>query len=382
MAAADWFDEQGPPNVGPMAPGASGGTTAWGTSMGTPPAAPAPGAPPQQQQAGGRQQVSDRAVQDILEKYPATNDGMRAAMVEIDRTFGAGVIKLLEHPTRLDKLVMPDGRTIDAMVGAGAPGASWGWMVEGGGHGGAGGTLGGLSGVGVTPQGQAFANWASGQGITPEGRAFADMVMRDRGAVGPLLGDPMAGKPITDDPSFGFRMDEGAKALARSAAARGTLLTGGAAKAMQRYAQDLASTEYQNSYNRRAGEQSNNYNRLAGVANFMSGEQMNEYARKLGAANFMSGEQMNQYNRYLGTANLGLNATNASQNLASGYADNVGNAQIGIGNSQGVATQYGAQANANTITNLGDIAGQFANNWYNRRSTPPVDPGAWTRGGL
>jgi hypothetical protein len=290
------------------------------------------------QQGGGQQQVSDAAVQDILHKYPATNDGMRAAMAEIDRTFGAGTIKLLDHPHRLDKLVMPDGRTIDAMVGAGAPGASWGWMVEGAGHGGAGGagggTLGGLSGV----------------GISPEGRAFADMVMQSRGAVGPLLGDPMAGKPITDDPSYGFRLDEGVKALERSAAAKGTLLTGGHVKALQRYGQDMASTEYQNSYARRASEQGNNYNRLAGLANFMSGE------------------QQNQFGRLYQTAGLGLNATNQAQNNASGYASNIGNTQIGVGNVQGAATQAGAAANADTIGTLGAVAGDLAGKWYANRS--------------
>lgn len=57
---------------------------------------------------------------------------------------------------------------------------------------------------------------------------------------------------ITQDPSYQFRLNEGMKALENSAAARGGLLSGGFAKKALRYAQDYASTEYQNIYNRLA----------------------------------------------------------------------------------------------------------------------------------
>lgn len=52
------------------------------------------------------------------------------------------------------------------------------------------------------------------------------------------------------DPGYGFRMDEGMKALERSAAARGGLLSGTTLKGIQRFGQDLASAEYGNAYNR------------------------------------------------------------------------------------------------------------------------------------
>jgi len=45
-------------------------------------------------------------------------------------------------------------------------------------------------------------------------------------------------------PGYQLRLVEGQKALERSAASRGTLLTGGTAKALQRYGQEFASTEY------------------------------------------------------------------------------------------------------------------------------------------
>lgn len=52
------------------------------------------------------------------------------------------------------------------------------------------------------------------------------------------------------DPGYQFRMDEGVKALDRSAAARGILNSGGQLRRLTRYGQDYASNEYQNVYNR------------------------------------------------------------------------------------------------------------------------------------
>lgn len=54
----------------------------------------------------------------------------------------------------------------------------------------------------------------------------------------------------TADPGYGFRMSEGMKALERSAAARGGLLSGATLKGAQRFGQDLASQEYMNAFNR------------------------------------------------------------------------------------------------------------------------------------
>lgn len=68
------------------------------------------------------------------------------------------------------------------------------------------------------------------------------------------------------DPGYEFRQTEAQKALERSAAARGGLLSGAAAKAIQQRGQDIASDEYQNAYNRYNTNQTNIYNRLAGVA--------------------------------------------------------------------------------------------------------------------
>jgi hypothetical protein len=52
------------------------------------------------------------------------------------------------------------------------------------------------------------------------------------------------------DPGYAFRLSEGTKALERSAAARGGLLSGGTGKALQRFGQELGSQEYNNAFNR------------------------------------------------------------------------------------------------------------------------------------
>ena len=52
------------------------------------------------------------------------------------------------------------------------------------------------------------------------------------------------------DPGYAFRLAEGQKALERSAAARGGLISGGALKAAARFGQDMGSQEYTNAFNR------------------------------------------------------------------------------------------------------------------------------------
>ena len=77
------------------------------------------------------------------------------------------------------------------------------------------------------------------------------------------------------DPGYAFRLSEGQKALDRSAAARGGLISGGAMKAAQRFGQDLGSQEYQNAYNRAltgynadVAREATGYNRLAALAGY------------------------------------------------------------------------------------------------------------------
>lgn len=56
------------------------------------------------------------------------------------------------------------------------------------------------------------------------------------------------------DPGYAFRLSEGQKALERSAAARGGLMSGGTGKALTRYGQEMGSQEYTNAFNRYQAE--------------------------------------------------------------------------------------------------------------------------------
>ena len=64
------------------------------------------------------------------------------------------------------------------------------------------------------------------------------------------------------DPGYGFRLSEGMKALERSAAARGGLLSGATLKGITRFGQDTASNEYLNAFNRYQTNRSNQLNPL------------------------------------------------------------------------------------------------------------------------
>jgi len=68
------------------------------------------------------------------------------------------------------------------------------------------------------------------------------------------------------DPGYAFRLSEGMKALDRTAAARGGLLSGSTLKGAQRYGQDLGSQEYMNAFNRYQTERNAQLNPLQSLA--------------------------------------------------------------------------------------------------------------------
>lgn len=109
------------------------------------------------------------------------------------------------------------------------------------------------------------------------------------------------------DPGYAFRMQEGQKALERSAAAKGGLMSGGTLKAISRYGQDVASGEYQNAYNRFNNDRTNRFNRLSSLAgigqtaNSQVGAAGQNYANQVGqnitgAANAQAAGQVGQAN--------------------------------------------------------------------------------------
>ena len=119
------------------------------------------------------------------------------------------------------------------------------------------------------------------------------------------------------DPGYGFRMSEGMKALDRSAASRGSLLSGATLKGAQRYGQDLASTEYDRAYNRYGSDQATRRNALASLTGFAPT-----------ASSAIRSSDM----AYGGNAtNLASNTANAMAGAGATRASAYGNALAGIG---------------------------------------------------
>jgi hypothetical protein len=131
---------------------------------------------------------------------------------------------------------------------------------------------------------------------------------------------------FTADPGYAFRMSEGMKALERSAAARGGLLSGATLKGTQRYGQDLASQEYQNAFNRYQAERAgtlNPYQALSGTAQTSAnvlGQQAGALGQSLGsniigAGNAQAAGQIGAANAIVGGLGQGLNFYQQSQML-------------------------------------------------------------------
>lgn len=94
---------------------------------------------------------------------------------------------------------------------------------------------------------------------------------------------PFGMKQFQADPGYGFRLSEGQKALERSAAARGGLISGGALKAATRYGQDMGSQEYTNAFNRYQTERAAKLQPLQSLAGV--GQTQANQLGALGAAN-------------------------------------------------------------------------------------------------
>ena len=77
---------------------------------------------------------------------------------------------------------------------------------------------------------------------------------------------PFGMQQFQADPGYAFRMSEGMKALERSAAARGGLMSGATGKALTRFGQDLGSQEYTNAFNRYQTEREARLNPLQSLA--------------------------------------------------------------------------------------------------------------------
>jgi hypothetical protein len=119
-------------------------------------------------------------------------------------------------------------------------------------------------------------------------------------------------------------LSEGQKALDRSAAARGGLISGGALKAAQRYGQDMGSQEYMNAFNRYQTErnaQLNPLQSLAGVGQTTS-QQLGQFgaANAANVGNYLTGGAAANAAGQVGAANAFTGGVGTYMNYSQGNA--------------------------------------------------------------
>jgi hypothetical protein len=147
---------------------------------------------------------------------------------------------------------------------------------------------------------------------------------------------PFGQEQFQQDPGYGFRLAEGQKALERSAAARGGLISGGALKAAQRYGQEMGSQEYTNAFNRYQAERQarlgplqsltgmgqTTANTIGGAGQTMAGNVGEAY---MGGANARASGYVGGANAITGGLGQYLNYSN-QQNLLAALRPNAGTA--------------------------------------------------------
>jgi hypothetical protein len=121
------------------------------------------------------------------------------------------------------------------------------------------------------------------------------------------------------DPGYAFRLSEGMKALDRTAAARGGMLSGAALRGATRYGQEMGSQEYTNAFNRYQTNRANQLNplqSLMGSGQTAAGQVANagqNYANQAGQ-NYMNAGNA-RASGYVGSANAWSNALGGAANM-------------------------------------------------------------------
>src|SRR5262249_43497620 len=161
------------------------------------------------------------------------------------------------------------------------------------------------------------------------------------------------------DPGYQFRLDQGLKALQNSAAAKGGIFSGNTAQALNDYAQNSASNEYMNAYNRARdvfgtnynifqNNQANLFNRLSALAGGGQVAAQNLGGNQLSAANAMANT----------TGMIGNDIMNAGAARGSGY----------VGSANALSGMF------NNLGNLGMLYGMM--NQSNSNPYGPMYPGS------
>lgn len=206
-----------------------------------------------------------------------------------------------------------------------------------------------------------YPTWQAPPAFTPP----ADFVAPDRAA-------------MEQDPGYQFRVEQGQKGIERSAAARGTLLSGGTLKDLEDYRQGLASQEYGQVYGRKLQDWTTNYNKALTDYQTLYNADMTDWTTNFNKAiqeyqqsyNIFENNQAKQYNRISNLAGLGQTAAGQlgqgglgyaqlNSNILGNNARTLADIFTGQGNAGAAGTIGGANAWGNLFGNYGDLAGLF-----------------------
>lgn len=201
--------------------------------------------------------------------------------------------------------------------------------------------------------------------------------------------DPFKAPTTVDeqnDPGYKFRMQMGQQAIERSAAAKGTLLTGGTAKDLTQFGQDYGSGEYQNVYGRALTDYTTGYNSSLTdwTTNYNKAHQS-----YMDAYNIFENNQANQYNRIANLAGLGQVATSQLGGQGLGYAqlntgsnnataNTLGNLYTGAGNASAAGTVGVGNAIGQGIGGVTNLADLYA---LRGGTQPPANNSLYGKGG-
>jgi hypothetical protein len=242
-----------------------------------------------------------QAMDAILRKYPPTNDGIAKGVEEINKTFGTSIY-IVPHPTKSDKLANIPGfsnQIYDAIVGAGGPNPSWGGGFEG---------LGGdqrtppvdLSQVSIDP-----SYLERFEGAAPNFREQPNFM-----APGAFTG--LSESELYADPSYKFRVGQGAGAIENSAAARGVLNSGGTLYDILNFGQKAGSQEYGAQWDRKFNTWNADWNnamsRFSADKSAVDTGNQNLWMRYLDAQNLHFRNQSEPFSKLIQAANLGVGA--------------------------------------------------------------------------
>ncbi len=162
---------------------------------------------------------------------------------------------------------------------------------------------------------------------------------------GGVFNTPVTAKQLlADDPGYQFRLDEGTKALDRSASAKGGF-GGGQARAITQYGQDYGSNEFQNAFNRYNTTQGNLFNRLntlAGTGLSAAGTGVGAGTATAGAesGNVTSGANTQASNILQALGIQGNAITGAANATASGYVGGTNALTSGVSNGVNQGLNY------------------------------------------